>query len=361
MKIKIDEESYFATVDTLFLAMQGECMTRCVFVEHPTVKGTTDYFLRVEMPDMMVYDLQIVNSQVILTNTITAYAATIPLQWIAKDNTGAIIAKSQIIDAIVKDSIDGDASALPTPEEMQTKYQEYISAMAAIRDEVDALKKQIEEGTHQEMTAIKEEIDTIKAEMPKNISYVNIYVSSDGNDENDGATAETAVKTLDRAIQLSRNYKSANVHLASGQTFTASETVESVGAGLIIMDSHIYFYTFGNGTNPVIDSPVAIMSSIVSFFGVNFPNDIVNVNLSNVTIKNCQIAMLQAERTICSLENSTLQEASFDFSNISMAGCNVTRATADHCSTVHTDNSTTISGKTTDNGGVFYKSGIIET
>lgn len=121
MKIKIDEESYFATVDTTWLAMQGECITRSVFVEYPIVKGTTDYFLRVEMPDMTVYDLQIVNNQVVLTNTITAYAATIPLQWIAKDNTGAIIAKSQIIDAIVKDSIDGDASALPTPEKMQNK------------------------------------------------------------------------------------------------------------------------------------------------------------------------------------------------------------------------------------------------
>lgn len=200
----------------------------------------------------------------------------------------------------------------------------------------------------------------LKAEMPKHISYINIYVSSDGNDENDGATAETAVKTLDRAMQLSKNYKSVNVYLAAGQTFTASETIESVGYGLIIMDRHIYFYTFGNGTNPVIDSPVAIMSSTVSFFGVNFPNDIVNVNLSNVTIKNCQIAMLQAERTICSLENSTLQEASFDFSSIFMVDCNVTNAIADHCSVVYTESDTTIANKTTDNGGMFYVNGIPE-
>lgn len=132
MKIKIDEESYFATVDTTWLAMQGECITRTVSVAYPAVKGTTDYFLRVEMPDMTVYDLQIVNNQVVLTNTITAYAATLPLQWIAKDNTGAIIAKSQIIYAVVKDSIDGDIAALPTPEEMQTKYQEYIGTMSTM-------------------------------------------------------------------------------------------------------------------------------------------------------------------------------------------------------------------------------------
>lgn len=176
MKIKIDEESYFATVDTTWLAMQGECITRSVFVEYPIVKGTTDYFLRVEMPDMTVYDLQIVNNQVVLTNTITAYAAILPLQWIAKDNTGAIIAKSQIIHAVVKDSIDGDSSALPTPEAFQTKYNECIGEMSSIRDEVRTLKEQIDDGVNPEVTQARVDAN--------GTSYTTLKERLDSTDEN---------------------------------------------------------------------------------------------------------------------------------------------------------------------------------
>lgn len=176
MKIKIDEESYFATVDTTWLAMQGECITRSVFVEYPTVKGTTDYFLRVEMPDMTVYDLKIVNNQVVLTNTITAYAAVLPLQWIAKDNTGAIIAKSQIIHAVVKDSIDGDSSALPTPEAFQTKYNECIGEMSSIRDEVRTLKEQIDDGVNPEVTQARVDAN--------GTSYATLKERLDSTDEN---------------------------------------------------------------------------------------------------------------------------------------------------------------------------------
>ena len=101
--------------------MQGECNTRRVSVDAPEVQGAANYFLRAELPDMTIYDMQIVNNQVILSNAVTQFSGIVKLQWITKDGTGGLIAKSQVIDAIVKNSIDGDTSAIPTPEEMKTK------------------------------------------------------------------------------------------------------------------------------------------------------------------------------------------------------------------------------------------------
>ena len=120
MHVTIDEKNYFATVDTLWLAMQGECNTRRILVDYPEIQGAADYFLRVELPDMTVYDMQIVNNQVILSNAVTQFSGIVKLQWIAKDGTGSMIAKSQVVNVIVKDSIDGDTSAIPTPSVPET-------------------------------------------------------------------------------------------------------------------------------------------------------------------------------------------------------------------------------------------------
>lgn len=309
MKIKIDEESYFATVDTTWLAMQGECITRSVFVEYPTVKGTTDYFLRVEMPDMTVYDLKIVNNQVVLTNTITAYAATIPLQWIAKDNTGAIIAKSQIIHAVVKDSIDGDSSALPTPEEMKTYYDTYISNISEKGDQYLSEMETIQQNVNQTSETIKADADRTESSVNRAESLLQslqgttigerarLYVDTvSGSDSNDGRTTTTAVKTLDRVLVLANAYKNAIICLKRGQTYTATDQTNEYGSGIHLYTRSIRLEAIQNNDS-ILPAP-KVQNAIFCYHGFLEIEDIDFASSnSGITLYN----------SFCNLNETTMQ------------------------------------------------------
>lgn len=309
MKIKIDEESYFATVDTTWLAMQGECITRSVFVEYPTVKGTTDYFLRVEMPDMTVYDLKIVNNQVVLTNTITAYAATIPLQWIAKDNTGAIIAKSQIIHAVVKDSIDGDSSALPTPEEMKTYYDTYISNISEKGDQYLSEMETIQQNVNQTSETIKADADRTESSVNRAESLLQslqgttigerarLYVDTvSGSDSNDGRTTTTAVKTLDRVLVLANAYKNAIICLKRGQTYTATDQTNEYGSGIHLYTRSIRLEAIQNNDS-ILPAP-KVQNAILCYHGFLEIEDIDFASSnSGITLYN----------SFCNLNETTMQ------------------------------------------------------
>ena len=309
MKIKIDEESYFATVDTTWLAMQGECITRSVFVEYPTVKGTTDYFLRVEMPDMTVYDLKIVNNQVVLTNTITAYAATIPLQWIAKDNTGAIIAKSQIIHAVVKDSIDGDTAALPTPEEMKTYYDTYISNISEKGDQYLSEMENIHQNVNQTSETIKADADRTESSVNRAESLLQslqgttigerarLYVDTvSGSDSNDGRTTTTAVKTLDRVLVLANAYKNAIICLKRGQTYTATDQTNEYGSGIHLYTRSIRLEAIQNNDS-ILPAP-KVQNAIFCYHGFLEIEDIDFASSnSGITLYN----------SFCNLNKTTMQ------------------------------------------------------
>lgn len=309
MKIKIDEESYFATVDTTWLAMQGECITRSVFVEYPIVKGTTDYFLRVEMPDMTVYDLQIVNNQVVLTNTITAYAAILPLQWIAKDNTGAIIAKSQIIHAVVKDSIDGDSSALPTPEEMKTYYDTYISNISEKGDQYLSEMETIQQNVNQTSETIKADADRTESSVNRAESLLQslqgttigerarLYVDTvSGSDSNDGRTTTTAVKTLDRVLVLANAYKNAIICLKRGQTYTATDQTNEYGSGIHLYTRSIRLEAIQNNDS-ILPAP-KVQNAIFCYHGFLEIEDIDFASSnSGITLYN----------SFCNLNKTTMQ------------------------------------------------------
>ncbi|MED9912495.1 MAG: hypothetical protein UE819_06060, partial [Ruminococcus sp.] len=118
MQITIEEATYYAVTDCRILAIQGEANTRSVHFTYPAVSGAEQYFLRVQLPESLIYDLPITENTVVLPASVTGYAGIVPIQWIAKNSTGSVIAKSQLIPSIVKPSIQGDTSALPTPEEL---------------------------------------------------------------------------------------------------------------------------------------------------------------------------------------------------------------------------------------------------
>ena len=244
MQITIDEKNYFATVDTLWLAMQGECNTRRVTVDYPEVQGAASYFLRAELPDMTIYDMQIVNNQVILSNAVTQFSGIVKLQWIAKDGTGGLIAKSQVIDAIIKDSIDGDASAIPTPEEMKTKYDEYMDSMKEIQQDVKSDADRIE-------SSVKRAEELLQSMQGLTIGErVRLYVDAEaGSDTNNGKATTTAVQTIDRALILANAYQQAIICLKRGQTHVATDKSNEYGMGIQLYHRILRFEAYGTASN----------------------------------------------------------------------------------------------------------------
>ena len=59
MQITIEEATYYAVTDCRILAIQGEANTRSVHFTYPAVSGAEQYFLRVQLPESLIYDLPI--------------------------------------------------------------------------------------------------------------------------------------------------------------------------------------------------------------------------------------------------------------------------------------------------------------
>jgi len=251
MQITIDKKNYFATVDTLWLAMQGECNTRRVSVDAPEVQGAANYFLRAELPDMTIYDMQIVNNQVILSNAVTQFSGIVKLQWIAKDGTGGLIAKSQVIDAIVKDSIDGDTSAIPTPEEMKTKYDEYMDSMKEVQQDVTKKSETAKADADRAESSVSRAEALLQSMQGLTIGErVRLYVDAEaGSDTNNGKATTTAVQTIDRALVLANAFQQAIICLKRGQTYTATDKSNEYGMGIQLYHKTLRFEAYGTASN----------------------------------------------------------------------------------------------------------------
>lgn len=251
MQITIDKKNYFATVDMLWLAMQGECNTRRVSVDAPEVQGAANYFLRAELPDMTIYDMQIVNNQVILSNAVTQFSGIVKLQWIAKDGTGGLIAKSQVIDTIVKDSIDGDTSAIPTPEEMKTKYDEYMDSMQEVQQDVTKKSETAKADADRAESSVSRAEALLQSMQGLTIGErIRLYVDAEtGSDTNNGKATTTAVQTIDRALVLANAYQQAIICLKKGQTYTATDKSNEYGMGIQLYHRTLRFEAYGTASD----------------------------------------------------------------------------------------------------------------
>ena len=202
MQITIEEATYYAVTDCRILAIQGEANTRSVHFTYPAVSGAEQYFLRVQLPESLIYDLPITENTVVLPASVTGYAGIVPIQWIAKNSTGSVIAKSQLIPSIVKPSIQGDTSALPTPEELITKYDEYLNTMRDIQQDVTKKSETVKADADRAESCVSRAEALLQSMQGLTIGErVRLYVDAEaGSDTNNGKATTTAVQTIDRAL-----------------------------------------------------------------------------------------------------------------------------------------------------------------
>ena len=321
MQITIDKKNYFATVDTLWLAMQGECNTRRVSVDAPEVQGAANYFLRAELPDMTIYDMQIVNNQVILSNAVTQFSGIVKLQWIAKDGTGGLIAKSQVIDAIVKDSIDGDTSAIPTPEEMKTKYDEYMDSMKEVQQDVTKKSEPAKADADRAESSVSRAEALLQSMQGLTIGErVRLYVDAEtGSDTNNGKATTTAVQTIDRALVLANAYQQAIICLKKGQTYTATDKSNEYGMGIQLYHRTLRFEAYGTASDlPKIQNAIFAYNCNLEWKGIDLTGNSSVFTMYNTiaNFENCSFYWVESRNSfaqvrLCDIQREWVQYGGF--------------------------------------------------
>lgn len=251
MQITIEEATYYAVTDCRILAIQGEANTRSVHFTYPAVSGAEQYFLRVQLPESLIYDLPITENTVVLPASVTGYAGIVPIQWIAKNSTGSVIAKSQLIPSIVKPSIQGDTSALPTPEELITKYDEYLNTMRDIQQDVTKKSETVKADADRAESCVSRAEALLQSMQGLTIGErVRLYVDAEtGSDTNNGKATTTAVQTIDRALILANAFQQAIICLKKGQTYTATDKSNEYGMGIQLYHKTLRFEAYGTASN----------------------------------------------------------------------------------------------------------------
>lgn len=251
MQITIEEATYYAVTDCRILAIQGEANTRSVHFTYPAVSGAEQYFLRVQLPESLIYDLPITENAVVLPASVTGYAGIVPIQWIAKNSTGSVIAKSQLIPSIVKPSIQGDTSALPTPEELITKYDEYLNTMRDIQQDVTKKSETVKADADRAESCVSRAEALLQSMQGMTIGErVRLYVDAEtGSDTNNGKATTTAVQTIDRALILANAFQQAIICLKKGQTYTATDKSNEYGMGIQLYHKTLRFEAYGTASD----------------------------------------------------------------------------------------------------------------
>ena len=259
------------------------------------------------------------------------------------------------LEKLAKGAADAGAVSLA-----QLKAEEAYEAATSAKSDAQAAKSTAET-VRTQLDMVKTDVESLKNGNVLRES-VTIYVNREtGSDENTGVTSGTAFQTLDKALQLAKQYQMATIRLTAGQTFTASETVSGIGTGVILWNQSIDFRSTSNTVPAVIDANVCALLGTGTFIGVQM-NGFFTATRSDITLSRCKAEDLTVSAgTTVSMKNCELASISCDFSEMRMAGCTVDSAIADNCSMIYTDSITTIASKTTSNGGMFYVNGIPET
>ena len=321
MQITIEEATYYAVTDCRILAMQGEANTRSVHFTYPAVSGAEQYFLRVQLPESLIYDLPITENTVVLPASVTGYAGIVPIQWIAKNSTGSVIAKSQLIPSIVKPSIQGDTAALPTPEELITKYDEYLNTMRDIQQDVTKKSETVKADADRAESSVSRAEALLQSMQGLTIGErVRLYVDAEtGSDTNNGKATTTAVQTIDRALVLANAYQQAIICLKKGQTYTATDKSNEYGMGIQLYHRTLRFEAYGTASDlPTIQNAIFAYNCNLEWKGIDLTGNSSVFTMYNTiaNFENCSFYWVESRNSfaqvrLCDIQREWVQYGGF--------------------------------------------------
>ena len=321
MQITIEEATYYAVTDCRILAIQGEANTRSVHFTYPAVSGAEQYFLRVQLPESLIYDLPITENTVVLPASVTGYAGIVPIQWIAKNSTGSVIAKSQLIPSIVKPSIQGDTTALPTPEELITKYDEYLNTMRNIQQDVTKKSETAKADADRAESSVSRAEALLQSMQGLTIGErVRLYVDAEtGSDTNNGKATTTAVQTIDRALVLANAYQQAIICLKKGQTYTATDKSNEYGMGIQLYHRTLRFEAYGTASDlPTIQNAIFAYNCNLEWKGIDLTGNSSVFTMYNTiaNFENCSFYWVESRNSfaqvrLCDIQREWVQYGGF--------------------------------------------------
>lgn len=246
--------------------------------------------------------------------------------------------------------------------ELKTKAEEAYNTAASAKTDATAANEKVE-NIKTTVSTMQEKIIVLEETTTGGVSQGNIalYVNAEtGSDEQDGSQ-NTPLKTLERALNLSKKYRYTGIYLTSGQTFTTGSFTP--GWEFYQISNQVISIRSTDIENPAkIDSELTIgTGAVCSLWGV-IVTGMTHIANSNAIIHNCTLDNLYIEENSnVSMLDSTIRGVLSYFSNVRLAGCMVTeKADAERCCIIYTDSETVIGEKVVESGGAFYKDGVYE-
>lgn len=246
--------------------------------------------------------------------------------------------------------------------ELKTKAEEAYNTAASAKTDATAANEKVE-NIKTTVSTMQEKIIVLEETTTGGVSQGNIalYVNAEtGSDEQDGSQ-NAPLKTLERALNLSKKYRYTGIYLTSGQTFTTGSFTP--GWEFYQISNQVISIRSTDIENPAkIDSELTIgTGAVCSLWGV-IVTGMTHIANSNAIIHNCTLDNLYIEENSnVSVLDSTIRGVLSYFSNVRLAGCTVTeKADAERCCIIYTDSETVIGEKVVESGGAFYKDGVYE-
>lgn len=246
--------------------------------------------------------------------------------------------------------------------ELKTKAEEAYNTAASAKTDATAATEKVNQ-MQTTVTTIQKKVVVLEETASGGIAQgsITLYVNAEtGYDEQDGSQS-APLKTLERALNLSKKYRYTGIYLTSGQTFTTGSFTP--GWEFYQISNQVISIRSTDIENPAkIDSELTIgTGAVCSLWGV-IVTGMTHIANSNAIIHNCTLDNLYIEENSnVSVLDSTIRGVLSYFSNVRLAGCTVTeKADAERCCIIYTDSETVIGEKVVESGGAFYKDGVYE-
>ena len=110
-------EDYYADPKIITIGNRGEVASRSIVFDAPTVQGATTYTARFLAQSGITYETLIINDVASVPAVVMAATGTGYLQWVARNDTGQLIAKSDVIKYNIMTSVGDETETAPAPED----------------------------------------------------------------------------------------------------------------------------------------------------------------------------------------------------------------------------------------------------
>ncbi len=144
--IIIIDENFFAQPRCRLLGNKGETMSRRLEVRFPKVENAKLYKLRFLLSDNTTcYELDVTSGEAYISGSLLVQVGKVLCQWIAvgigENEQYEVVAKSNVFEMFVDDSIDSDGEPIPTYEQAADMFDRAVSTL----EEVEKIVPQFSE------------------------------------------------------------------------------------------------------------------------------------------------------------------------------------------------------------------------